>query len=321
VPSEDRREQLRQLIIDAGAEESKPTNQYEVWRYHLQRGNSRAQIILYSSHRCTLPAGHAPAYDVLWACITKAMSGLGGLEEMAQDPADPPKQPTRARTPIDESEPHIGTDEAGKGDFFGPLVSAAVFVDARTANALRALGVKDSKLLSDKAVRSLAEQIRRVTGANSKVTPIPPKRFNDLYAQMKGEGKNLNTLLAWGHTRSIEDLIRLGLKPNFAIVDQFADARYIERRLLQDTRDSGISILQFPKAESDIAVAAASILARDAFLDWMDRQSQQLGLKLPKGASQQVIDTARQLVARLGPDALRDFAKISFRTTEKVLAP
>jgi len=150
---------------------------------------------------------------------------------------------------------------------------------------------------------------------------VAPRRYNELYKQMRSEGKNLNTLLAWTHTRVIEDLIKAGVRPEFILSDQFGDKRYIEQRLLVETRQSGIPLIQMPRAEADVAVAAASILARDAFLGWLERASKALGVKLPKGASPQVIETAKLLVQRSGLESLNEYAKTSFKTMNKVLAP
>jgi ribonuclease HIII len=167
----------------------------------------------------------------------------------------------------------------------------------------------------------MAPQVRDVVGKGRyKVTPLNPPRYNQLYREFKAEGKNLNSLLAWGHTRSIEDLLGNGLRPRYAIVDQFADARYITQRLMTEARQSGLEVFQFPKAEADFAVAAASILAREAFLDWLTRTSAKLGITLPKGASQQVEEAAKQIAATGGREALSQVAKLHFKTTEKVLA-
>jgi ribonuclease HIII len=152
------------------------------------------------------------------------------------------------------------------------------------------------------------------------VIVLAPKRYNELYRQMRSEGKNLNTLLAWAHTRVIEDLIQHGLQPRFILSDQFGDKRYIESRLLIDTRLSGVPVIQMHRAEADVAVAAASILARDAFLRWLEQAGKTLGLTVPKGASPKVIETGRLLVARLGADGLKEYAKVSFKTMDKVLA-
>jgi ribonuclease HIII len=128
-------------------------------------------------------------------------------------------------------------------------------------------------------------------------------------------------MLAWGHTRSIENLLRAQLQPAYAIVDQFADVSFINAELLAETRRSKLEILQFPKAEMDVAVAAASILAREAFLKWLQKASAEIGIVLPKGAGPQVIDAGRELVAKRGPEELGKYAKLSFKTTTKVMAP
>jgi ribonuclease HIII len=265
--------------------------------------------------------GQSPAVDHAATAIERALEGLGrggGGQARGAEHA------TATRTAVPPLElpdvPHIGTDESGKGDYFGPLVSAAVFVTPQLAAELKAMGVRDSKRMTDKSVRTMAPKLKQLLRNRYSITTIGPRRYNELYAQMRSEGKNLNTLLAWGHARSLEDLLGKGVKPEFAVVDQFADARYIEQRIMADTRESGIEIKQFPKAEADIAVAAASVLAREAFLEWLERESARTKVTLPKGASPQVIAAGREIVARYGRERLSELAKMSFKTTEKVLA-
>lgn len=308
------RDRLAQSLRDAGALEA-PAGPYESWRLTLDDKGSRALAILYRSGKLVL-SGHGPAYDragdlveaVGHALRTQAKTSTKTSSATAEAPP--------------EREPHIGTDEAGKGDFFGPMVTAGVYVDARTAEILRTLGVRDSKLVSDRELGRLATSVKQVIDEDKRaVLLLAPKRYNELYKQMRSEGKNLNTMLAWTHTRVIEDLIKSGLHPAFVLSDQFGDKRYIESRLLMDTRLSGIPILQMHRAEADVGVAAASILARDAFLHWLDLASSRLGVTLPKGASPKVIEVARRLVADRGADGLKEYAKVSFKTMEKVLAP
>ena len=281
----------------------------------LSDGTSQATAIMYQSGKLVI-SGHAPAFDQAVAVV-----------EVVAKPVAKKRAPARPTTsaPADappENEPHIGTDEAGKGDFFGPLVTAGVFVDDRVAKLLRALSVRDSKTVGDRELRVLAGNIRDVVEEQKRaVIVLAPKRYNELYRQMRSEGKNLNALLTWTHTRAIEDLIGHGLQPKFILSDQFGDKRYIESRLLVDTRLSGVPVIQMHRAEADVAVAAASILARDAFLRWLEQAGRTLGLTVPKGASPKVIETGRLLVARLGADALKEYAKVSFKTMEKVLAP
>jgi ribonuclease HIII len=210
-------------------------------------------------------------------------------------------------------EPHFGIDESGKGDFFGPLVIAGVYVDRGIARAFLNAGVQDSKRIgSDARIRALAKIILGAANPIVDVVLIGPARYNELYEKFG----NLNKLLGWGHARVIENL--LAKKPDCprALSDQFADARVIERSLMQQGRI--IDIEQRTKAESDVAVAGASILAREAFVAWLDRQGKTLGLQLGRGVSAEVKATAEKLAAEKGPEILRQLAKVHFRTAHAI---
>ncbi len=309
VPAAER-QRLREDLTKASAAEL-PAGPYEAWRARWRQ----ATAILYESGKLVI-SGPAPAFEDLRAIV----ESVPGVAARTKNPAKPNPSPPPG-TSVPEQEPHIGTDEAGKGDFFGPLVTAGVYVDARSAEILRVLGVRDSKTIQDRALRALAGQIRQVSAARAAITVVAPRRYNELYKHMRSEGKNLNTLLAWTHTRVIEDLMKAGVRPKFILSDQFGDKRYIEQRLLVETRQSGIPLIQMPRAEADVAVAAASILARDAFLGWLERASKAVGVKLPKGASPQVIETAKLLIQRSGREILNDYAKTSFKTMAKVIGP
>jgi ribonuclease HIII len=210
-------------------------------------------------------------------------------------------------------EPHFGVDESGKGDFFGPLVIAGVYVDHGIARKLLNAGVQDSKRIgSDARIRALAETIRKSANGLIETVLIGPQRYNELYEKFG----NLNKLLGWGHARVIENLLEK--RPNCprSLSDQFADVRVIEKSLLRHGRK--IDIDQRTKAESDLAVAAASILAREAFINWLERRGKELGFRLERGASASVKETAKKLVETKGPDALREVAKVHFRTAHEV---
>jgi ribonuclease HIII len=210
-------------------------------------------------------------------------------------------------------EAHFGVDESGKGDFFGPLVISGVYVDRGIARKLLDAGVQDSKRIgSDARVRTLAQIIRKTAGGLIETVLIGPERYNELYEKFG----NLNSLLGWGHARVIENL--LAKKPDCprALSDQFADARVIKRALLQHGRK--IKIQQRPKAESDIAVAAASILAREAFIGWLERRGKAIGLVLERGVSASVKETAKKIVEKNGPQSLREVAKVHFRTAREI---
>ncbi|MEI6034531.1 MAG: ribonuclease HIII [Verrucomicrobiae bacterium] len=205
-------------------------------------------------------------------------------------------------------EPHFGIDESGKGDFFGPLVIAGAYVDGHLARTLRDAGVQDSKAIgSDKRIRDLAGAIRK-SGAPHSVVTVAPPRYNDLYRKIG----NLNRLLAWGHARVIENLCDARPDCRRALSDKFADVRVLERALMEKGRS--IQLDQRTKAESDFAVAAASILAREKFIDWLEAAGRASGIKLPRGASAAVKAAAAEIVARHGAGALESYAKTHFKT-------
>ena len=210
-------------------------------------------------------------------------------------------------------EAHFGVDESGKGDFFGPLVIAGVYVDRGIARKFLDAGIQDSKRIgSDARIHALADTIRKTQGAIAETVVIGPERYNDLYEKFG----NLNSLLGWGHARVIENLLAKRPDCPRALSDKFADARVIERSLLQ--RGRGIELEQRTKAESDLAVAAASIMAREGFIDWLERKGKALGVRLSRGVSGAVKDAARTLVEKQGPGVLRQVAKVHFRTAHEV---
>jgi ribonuclease HIII len=210
-------------------------------------------------------------------------------------------------------EPHFGVDESGKGDFFGPLVIAGCYTDRDVTRTLMAAGIQDSKRIgSDARIRDLADLIRKTPGATHSVVAIGPERYNELYRKFG----NLNKLLAWGHARIIENLLEARPDCPRALSDQFANPSLIKRALLEKGR--GIQLEQRTKAESDIAVAAASILARERFIDWLGRHGKELQTPLPRGASAQVKAAARALVAAHGARILSRVAKTHFKTASEV---
>ncbi|MBK9307552.1 MAG: ribonuclease HIII [Nitrospira sp.] len=206
----------------------------------------------------------------------------------------------------------IGIDESGKGDYFGPLVVAAVFVDATTQSELRLIGARDSKKLSDGRVLEMAPDIKTICPHS--IIAIGPQKYNELYAKIK----NLNRLLAWGHAKALENMLERGVTCERAISDQFGDERLILNALQEKERT--IVLEQRPKAESDLAVAAASILARAEFLLRLKRLSSEVGTMLPKGASPAVELAAKMIIKKHGQERLGSVAKLHFKTTKAVLA-
>lgn len=215
--------------------------------------------------------------------------------------------------------PHIGVDESGKGDFFGPLVVAAAYVNADAARALAKAGIQDSKnIKSDRKMADLDKIIANTPGCVSDVVVIGNDAYNRLYAKFR----NLNNLLAWGHARAMENVLaKLDASlpaPEFILSDQFARSKSTVEKALQE-RARSIKLIQKTKAESDIAVAAASVRARARFVDQMSRLGQKVGITLPKGASAQVDKAARAILSAKGQETLDSVCKTHFLTHQRAL--
>lgn len=205
---------------------------------------------------------------------------------------------------------HIGTDESGKGDYFGPLVVGGLFLPEDQHRVLRELGVKDCKRFSDSRLRELAEILKR--GYKYSLVVIGPEKYNQLYAKLR----NLNRILAWAHSRAIENILE-EVPCSQAITDQFGDKAYVINALMK--RGRNIELIQRPKAEEDLAVAAASILARAEFLKRIYYLSQDTGIEIPKGSSPAAEEAGVKLVLKHGPSILDRVAKKHFKLTGRIL--
>ncbi len=210
--------------------------------------------------------------------------------------------------------PRIGVDESGKGDFFGPLCVAGVYINENMIASWKAAGIRDYKNIgSDRRIAELAQLIRGTPGCLFAVVPIGNEAYNRLYAKMK----SVNTLLAWGHARVIENLManaaRMNPLPVRAISDQFAHDKDVVGKALMKLGRS-IELVQRHKAEEDLAVAAASILARNEFVTRLRDLGKKYEMEFPKGASAAVDAAAKEFVARHGAEDLEKVAKTHFRT-------
>lgn len=206
-------------------------------------------------------------------------------------------------------EKYIGTDESGKGDFFGPLVIAGVQADSSNKQKFINLGIKDSKKLDDKKILQLAAQIK----ANSvhSVIVITPVKYNELYNKFN----NLNKLLAWGHARAIENILEKS-PCGYALADKFGDESLIKNALMSKGRN--IVLNQMVRAEADIAVAAASVLARAEFVKRMQDMQERYELPLSKGASSKVVEEAKIFVKQYSFERLNEVAKMHFKTVNEL---
>jgi len=299
--------------------------QYCEYSVELRRGQERLIVKQYKSGKLQIQGTAGELYKAVIECVvhryklSNPTSNLSVEEELAENKADlahKEKSSSQQKGFQPIPLPHIGTDESGKGDYFGPMVVAGVMVDQVTKDKLESLGVKDSKLLSDKQCRTLAVQIRAICGSRCEEIDISPEAYNRLYDEFRTEGKNLNHLLAWGHARAIESILERH-PCSEAIADQFGNEHYILSKLMPKGRT--LKLTQLPKGERYIAVAAASILARDRFLSHLDKLSQEQGVVIPKGASDAVVNVGKEVVKQKGASELRKLAKVHHKTTEKVL--
>lgn len=212
---------------------------------------------------------------------------------------------------MNEPETYIGVDESGKGDFFGPLVIAGFLVNPEIREKLQKLEVRDSKSISDNKIKKTAEAIQAEFSGYYELVKIYPEKYNQLYSKIK----NLNTLLAWGHSRCIENIL-LRQKATIAICDQFGNENYIRSALMKEGKQ--IDLIQTHNAERFIGVAAASILARNVFLEWFEKTEKELGFKVPRGTNQMVKETARKISIMMGKDSLIKYVKIHFKTMNEL---
>ena len=207
--------------------------------------------------------------------------------------------------------PYIGTDESGKGDFFGPLVVAGVYLTPDSGKLLKSIGIRDSKELSDSQIWQFTAEIKKVNDIIFDVVLISPEKYNQLYEKMG----NLNRLMGWAHARVIENLLGK-CDAGEVISDKFGNEKIILDALQQ--RGRSINLTQVTKAEKFTAVATASILARESVVKWFKIQSKKYKVEIPKGSSSEVERTAKYLFEKYGEDIMKNLVKVHFKTSNKV---
>jgi ribonuclease HIII len=212
---------------------------------------------------------------------------------------------------LEPNYPYIGTDESGKGDFFGPLVIAGVYLTPDTGKLLRTIGIRDSKELSDYQIGEIASEIKKDRKIIFDFVHISPEKYNQLYEKMG----NLNRLMGWAHARAIENLLNK-CDAGEVISDKFGNEKVILDAL--QTKGRTINLKQVTKAERFTAVAAASVLARESVINWFKFQSRKLNIEIPKGSSVDVENVAKHLFQKHGEDTLTKLVKLHFKTSNKV---
>lgn len=280
----DKRESFKKTLLNLKWREEKSNNEYIVWRMKSYLGSV---AMLYTSGKLVLQGN--------------------------EDFSDIVNESSKTDEPII---PHLGVDEVGKGDYFGPLVVVSCFVNSDNLEIFQNIGVGDSKKFSDKKIMDMYSQLRDYEYYYASI--VTPREYNELQSGLK----NVAILLARQHSKVIEmglgDLKSKNIECNTVVIDQFSNSK---ARILNELGKLGQRAIidQHHKGESDIAVAAASVIARGIFVEEMDRLSNAYGFDFPKGASN-VIGKGREFVKKYGKEELFNVAKISFKTTSACLS-
>ncbi|WFB34745.1 ribonuclease HIII [Kiritimatiellota bacterium B12222] len=284
---------------------------------HLQQSSYELKNVAYAQ-----AAGKKPGLNIVLYESGKVVAQGKGLPEWIEFCLEPeilqrclPASGSAPSSPHLETDTttHIGIDESGKGDFFGPLVVAAYHLVPENYSSLDQWGVRDSKKISsDDKIAKIAENLLHQSSAHCEVLCFSPEQYNPLVKKMG----SVNRLLAWAHATVLENLLERFPETTLAVADQFGPEHQIKTAL--KTRGKQIELIQRHRAESDPAVAAASILARHRFVLEMKELSRLSNCTLPKGATH-VRPTGEDLVRRAGPEILTRIAKTHFRTTRQVL--
>ena len=215
---------------------------------------------------------------------------------------------------------YMGSDESGKGDYFGPIVCVGVAIKPNQDKLLISSGAQDSKKLNDSRIEKIAPKLFALGKDQISVVQLNPSRYNQLYTSFKSQGKGLNELLAWMHAKVIDNLMANNLGLKMALVDQFANEIVMQKACQKCIKEHQFVLTQRTKAEENLAVAAASIIARDRLLKWHHLQKRDLGFELPRGAGGLTKQAAHKLIDLKGSDCLADYCKLHFKTTDEILS-
>ncbi len=304
----------------SGTTWSEKTEQYCDYRLDGKAAGGWLRAKQFTNGTLYLEASSDSLLDTMTALLGEPPSAKpGGQQSLLSPTSKSTKSVSTGKSSglIDIQGCYIGTDESGKGDYFGPLVIAGVMVNDETIPQLTQLGVMDSKKLTDATIGKMYRGLVEIVGESAvAVVEIGPAKYNELYERLKNGGKNLNHLLAWGHAMAIEKLLEQFPDCTQAIADKFGDERYILSQLKE--KGKGIKLHQTPRAEANVGVAAASIVARYRFTQRMKKLSEQFGVQLALGANPIVKQRARALISQHGRDALSQVAKLHFKTTQEL---
>ncbi len=206
---------------------------------------------------------------------------------------------------------HAGMDESGKGDLFGPVITACVIADKPQIDEWVKHGIRDSKKITDNRILKLDKIIRETKGAVAESCFCGMAKYNELMAKPRA---NLNSLIGWQHAKSLEAAMRKKRAP-WGMLDQFSKRDLVSPHF----KDANFELRMQTKAEEDPVVAAASVVARAEYVRYMGKLSKRFGDTLLKGASAQVKRQATEILKKFGAEGFKDFVKLHFRTAYEVV--
>lgn len=290
---------LRRLLDREGARVTGSRPIDHGTQFDLVRNGDTAKLNVYNTGKVSTGGKASRLKELLEGWRTGG--GKAGVEN---------RSPAASSRPAFSGVPRLGIDEAGKGDYFGPLVVAGVRVTGpEVAEKLREIGVRDSKTVGVLGVRTMAGHVLEAVGEkNASVVVLGPKE----YEKRRSAAGNVNELLGEVDAGIIHELAG---EVQLVVVDQYAKSA---RSRLESAVPAGVKLEVRPRAEDDAAVAAASVVARARQLEEVDRLSGEVGFKLPLGATH-VVEAGRRVVEELGEEGLAEVAKTHFATTQKVL--
>ena len=267
-------------------------------QYYLERGQESVRLNVFTTGKVTVQGKNSGLRDLL----------VGRLAAREEKHATTSGVLSGSKPAFDVT-PRVGIDEAGKGDYFGPLVVAGARVTgARAAEGLQRLGVRDSKTLGVIAARATAEGILEILGENNvRAVTLSPREYEARRRAAGNVNKLLDEIDAWIIAELKDDV-------ELIVVDQYAVST---RERLEPFVSEGVKLDVRNRAEDDAAVAAASILARARYLEELERLSARVGFELPRGSTH-VVDAGRRVFGERGRAGLDEVAKTSFRTTEQI---
>lgn len=290
-------ENLSKKIINLGFSVSKADKKLYNYEIIVNSNKEQAKVLVYFGKKGIKKVIQANPESI----IAKELNSLVFGQTLFE---------SEKKTEIKFSE-YIGTDESGKGDYFGPLVVAAVYINKKTTLELEEAGVKDSKLISDNNIKIIEYKIKEIIGDNFEIVQINPEKYNKLYESFN----NLNKIMGWAHSKTIENLLqRIGC-PN-VISDKFGNEKLIKDELMK--KNINVNLYQTPRAERYTAVAAASILARAKVVDWFNVKSREVGFNIPKGGGSLVNIAAKRVFNQFDDNYLMKMIKFHFKNSQSI---